>query len=606
MKSRSTLILIVVALVVGGLVYLDYRKGTPTNEAASQRNRLLKLKAADVTRLEIVRTNQTIVLERTGTQWNMKKPLAVRADDSAVNSILDEVEFAERTRTLTGTAPAEFGVDAPRIRLSIQDKDGITSLRVGSETPTKDAVYVKVGDEKDIVVVRKSMYERLDRSVDDLRDRTVIGYVADSATRLEIKNAERVMELAKTASATNAEPRWAFVRPLTVRADQQKTRQLLSDLGNLRVLDFVSEDPKDLHTFRLDEPTAEVTVWTGAADTGKTLLIGVATTNDATKVIAKRKGADSIFTISADEAKKFVLQINDLRARQVLTFDEPAVRTVELVRGSDKLAVTRDTGPEGGWRVTAPVAMAADATHVQDLLTKLSDLQVLEFVADVATDVEKYGLVTPAAAVTLQGEGTNVVAQLLVGSVNPSNTWRYVKRADEPSVYGVDTNMVAWLPANALAVRTRKLADLKPDQITKLTIETGAQQYVLERDAEKKWKLVQPVQGALDVEGLNSLLNAFTQLRAQEFVREGLENLAQYGLDAPTLTVAAMAGDKTYRLTVGKQLSDAQKYAAWSDPALVFTVSTTDLGALTTNILAAPTPPAVAPPAGSPSAPAQP
>ena len=84
-----------------------------------------------------------------------------------------------------------------------------------------------------------------------------------SATRIEIKSADRVIELAKSGASTNAEPRWALTRPLAARADQRKVSELLADLGGLQVLDFVSEDPRNLHMYQLDEPEREVTVWTG-------------------------------------------------------------------------------------------------------------------------------------------------------------------------------------------------------------------------------------------------------------------------------------------------------------------------------------------------------
>lgn len=590
MKSRTTLILAVVALLIGGLVWWDYKKGTTTEDRESQRKRLLAIKAPDVTGLELARTNQIIALEKSDAHWSLKKPLAVRADDATVGSILDELEFAERTRTLTDASAAEFGLDSPRLRVTLHDKKGATTLRIGSETPTKDAVFVQLEGDTAIHVVRKSIFERLDRSVADLRDRTVIGAVADSATRFEIKSADRVIELAKSAATTNAEPRWAIVRPLTVRADQQLTRNLLTDLSGLRVLDFVSEDPKDLHTHHLAEPSAELTVWTGAAETGKTLLLGAAQSNDTTKVTAKLKGADSIFTIAADDAKKFALQVNDLRDHRVLVYAEPDVRTIEVLRGADKIVVTRGTPPDGAWKLTAPVAVAADESRLHNLLDQLNNLTITQFVADVATDLDKYGLAAPAATVTLQGDGTNIVAQLLIGSATASNTWRHVKRTDEPSVYGI-APAIDWLPANANALRTRKLAAITPDQITKLTIQRGASAVTVDRNTDKKWKLVEPAQGVLDIEALHKFLEAFTQLNAQEFLADGQNNLAPYGLDAPILTVTATAGDKTYKLTVGKHHNDWQKYAAWSEPALVFTANTPDLAPLSKEIVTAATPP---------------
>jgi hypothetical protein len=585
-------------VLVGVFVWWDSRKGTTTDQAGANRKRLLDFRSADVVRVELVRSNQTVVLEKTGDRWEIKQPITVRASGSAVSSLLSDLEFTERDRTLTekdlkGVNPADFGLDEPRLRATLQTKKALVTVLVGRETPTKEAVYVKVAGQKSIAVTPKSLVERLETKLDDLRDRTVMDVSPVNVTRLEIKG-ERSVELTKT-TATSAESHWAISRPIAARADQRKVSDLLDELSLLRVADFVSEDPKDVHTYQLDEPTREVTVWTG--DSGKTLLIGKALTNDATKVCAKLKSADSIFTVAADSANKFAAQANDLRDTRVLTFTEPDVRSLELLRGVDKIQLVRDTN--NVWKLTAPVALEADDGRVSTLLSKLNGLKATQYVADVATDLDKFGLAAPTATVTLRGAGTNVLAQLLIGSLDTTNAISHVKRADEPFIYGVDTNIMGWLPANALALRTRRVAELKPDQTTKLVIEKTStetnqppQRTVIERGADNNWKMVEPTQGVLDLDGVRNLLDNLDQLRAKEFIREGLDNLAEYGLDKPELKITATAGGKTYTLQLGKARDGGGQYASWSDPALVFTVAGHNLDRFQKDLVTAP-PPAV-------------
>ena len=392
-----------------------------------------------------------------------------------------------------------------------------------------------------------------------------------------------MIELAKTAATTNTEPRWAVVRPLAVRADQSKVSELLTDLSELRIQDFVSEDPKDVHTYQLEDPQREVTVWTG--DIGRTLLIGRALTNDPGKVYAKLKSADSIFTVSAEQARKFAAQINDLRDRRVLTFSPPDVRSIELVRGAEKTALTRTND---GWNITSPVAVAAEERKATAFLDKLGDLTATQFVADVATDLDKYGLAAPMATITLFGNGTNLLAQLLVGGSGESNAVRYVKRGDEPFIYGVGTDIVEWLPSGPLALRVRRIAELKPEQITKLTLQKNNSRVALERGSDGKWKLLEPSQGVLDNDALKRLLDAVTQLQAVDFVRQGRDDLGGYGLDAPEFTLSAQVGDKTYTLALGKPAGGGLQYALWNDPPLVFTVETAELGPITKPLVTTP------------------
>ena len=604
MKSRTTLVLVLMALVIGGLVALDYYRGTSTRDLAAKSKRVLDFQSKDITGLKIDLTNQVYTLERLGDQWQMKQPLNVRANYSTVSSILDELEFAERNRVitgkeLTGLTPKDFGLENPRARLTLQNKKGSMILLIGSETPTKDAVYAQLQGKKDVLVAPKSIYERVDRTLDDLRDRTVIDFEAASATRIEIKSADHVIELAKSAITTNTEPRWALTRPLAVRADARKVSELLADLSGLRVTDFVSESPRDVSAYQLDEPEREVTVWTG--ESGKTLQIGRTSTNDPSKVYAKLKSTDSIYTVPSATVQKFAIQANDLRDAQVLAFAEGDVHGIEVLHGTDKISLVHT---DTTWKIATPVAAAADDTAVQQLLRHLGGLNARQFTADVATDLDKYGLAAPMATVSLRGEGTNLLAQLLVGALDVSNAVRFVKRVDEPFVYGVETNIAAWLPANWLTLRARELADLKPEQITKLTVEKKSGKVTVQRDADKKWKLLETVQGVIDNDALQRLLDEFAALPAEEFVREGRDNLAEFGLDQPEATLTATVGDKTYTLVLGKPQDAGRQYAFWSDPPLVFTIWTSRANTLSRDVITQPNapsatntpPPTAAPP----------
>jgi hypothetical protein len=368
MKSRTTLILLILVVGAGVFVYWDSKNGVPTEEALANRKRLLDLKAVDVTRVELVRSNQTIVAVKSGADWRIEQPFPVRADASAVGAMLDQLEFAEQDRVFTGKELTpellgDFGLVSPRLRLTVRDKKGDRTLLFGQETATKDAVYVQLQGQKKVFVVARRVFESANADLDALRNRTVIEFVPTAVTRLEIKQADKLLELDWIASKTDAdkksketfEPHWVISKPFSCRADQQKVGTLLTDLSNLCIQDFVAEDSKELHTYQLDDPARELTVWTG--DKTQTLLIGRSPTNDATKVYAKLKDGTSIVTVAADSLNKFQPQINDVRDGHLLRFTASDVHGIEIVcpTGTISLVLTGKT-----WQVNAPVPVAAE------------------------------------------------------------------------------------------------------------------------------------------------------------------------------------------------------------------------------------------------------
>lgn len=563
MNSRKTLFLVVLAGIVAGLVVWDHFKGTTTTERDAQNKHILNLDTKQVSHFELVRSNQTIVLEKTGDNWEIKQPIAVRADFSAVSSTLADLEFAERSRTLTakdlqGASLASFGLEPPRASIKLQTKAGPVTLLIGNETPTKNALYVQVAGHGEVCIAPVSLYDRATQSLDTLRSRTAIDFTPAAITRLEIKAADRVIELKKSDS------HWTIARPLVARADQDKISELLSGLAGLKVEDFVSEDPKDVHAFHLDEPDREVTVFTGEA--GKTLLFGRSPTNDDGKLYAKLKSADSIFTIASEPAKKFAVQINDLRDPRVLAFAPADVKSIAFARGADTLALQRDAQ---GWKLTSPVNVAADDAAVNRFLDELAGLRAKRFVVDVTTEPQRYGLATPTATVTLTGAGTNV---LLVGSVDDSNTVRFVKCAGAEFVYGVAPTVLDQLPANYGVLRSRSVFDLKPEQITKLV----AGNVTVTREGGN-WKLVAPADSALDTNAVQAVVESFAKLQAESFGRPKAEPDAGLGY-----AIKATVGDATDWLAVAPD-----GHAAASSVELTFQLPAAVVTTLTNSVLLA-------------------
>ncbi|MCS7048266.1 MAG: DUF4340 domain-containing protein [Verrucomicrobiae bacterium] len=562
MNARTTLILAIVVALVGAFVWWDYKKGTPTDKRREQSRRLTNLKSDQVTRLELIFTNQTIVLEKKNNRWYLLEPIAYRADSGTVNSMLDGLEFAEKKRTLSAEEVAgldrnELGLVNPRLQVAWQTSTGRRVLRLGGETPTGDAFYAQFDGQPEVYIAEEYLFDRLNRTVNDLRDRTVLDFDPATTLRCEIKNGDRVLEFARSGGDT-ASP-WTIVRPVSARADQRAVSDLLSQLSRLRVQEFVSDNPADLARYRLDEPAREITISRSGVEGVLTLLVSTPDPQNAGRTYAKLKTADAILALNTTDLPAAELNVADYRDRRVLVFDENAVEGIEVLRGSERLVLTKTNAD---WQVTAPAVQSADRDRVQSLLGKLRDLRVDQFVTDVATELEPYGLATPAAVVRLQGSGTNIVANLVISAPDASRGLCLVKRDDEPFIYGITTNLPAWLPSHPLDVRPRRVASLSEASIRRFERQHGETREVIERNEQGQWVLREPVEGVLNTDDVTIVLNVFAALDAEEFYRA-----APASLDQPTYRFVLLAGDQTYTLKLAGQ------DASWSDPPLSFRLS---------------------------------
>jgi hypothetical protein len=271
-------------------------------------------------------------------------------------------------------------------------------------------------------------------------------------------------------------------------------------------------------------------------------------------------------------------------------------------------------------------------------LSHLTGLEVKEFVADVVTDPAKYGLDRPYYTITVKKEapaepapatstgsstnvptaaaGTNVTAaatastntpaaaasapaapklvtliELQFGKEDKDKKIVYVKRADEPYVYAIESDGFGKLPKTALALRNRTLIATEKSKVTKLTSTAGAAKVAVEKK-DDKWKLAAGIQGVLDTNALDDVLWTVTGLNAEKFVSAAAADQAKYGVDKPArvlnFEVSDAGTNKTFELSLGNETADKGRYGLLRGQPQIFELSATTTTSLTKDLLKRP------------------
>ena len=95
MKFKTTLILLIVAAIGIGYVFLYERKQLPQEEWERLQKKVIPdFKSSLVKKIELKNESGKVVLEkRADNYWYIIDPQKIRADNSEINSILSEFEF---------------------------------------------------------------------------------------------------------------------------------------------------------------------------------------------------------------------------------------------------------------------------------------------------------------------------------------------------------------------------------------------------------------------------------------------------------------------------------------------------------------------------------
>ncbi|MBN3946046.1 MAG: DUF4340 domain-containing protein [Nostoc sp. NMS7] len=123
---RTTLILILLALGLGGFVYFYEIRGTTVREEIKeQKQKIFSFAADDVQSLTVKTKKITLNLERSpkssNPKWLIKSPISAPANDAIVSYLMDLLVKGKSDRTLSTPAKelGEFALNPPQATINI-------------------------------------------------------------------------------------------------------------------------------------------------------------------------------------------------------------------------------------------------------------------------------------------------------------------------------------------------------------------------------------------------------------------------------------------------------------------------------------------------------
>ena len=305
-------------------------------------------------------------------EWQMVAPIKVKADTKEIRSILDALHLLKVVVFTEDGAinMAEYGLDNPRIRVTLQLGDGSQELLVGSDSLDTARIYVKPGALDAVYAVNREIYSTLDKTVFDLRDKRVIDFQRTATNRFEIHQREEK----KIVCAKNLTGDWQIEKPVTVKADAEVVDDILFGVDSLKAVEFVAEQPKNLSRYGLDFPSLQISFFTQDAEPAILLLGRI----KGDTVYTKAQNAERVVLVNSDLLELIGLGVAGLRDKQVLRFESDEAFKLTL-RHDDVQLTCQKQG--ANWRLVSPVQEDANNGAVNSIVYRLSDLKVEKFLA---------------------------------------------------------------------------------------------------------------------------------------------------------------------------------------------------------------------------------
>ena len=438
MNTRGLLVAIGLALVLGGGVWWSLqdekaKEGKP--EAKADSPRLIEVKEADFTRVEIRRASDPVTLERQGSLWRITAPASFATDAEAVSGLLSNLGSLNADKVVD-EKPADlgqYGLTSPALEVRYVTKDGKgRKLKVGETAPMSGGYYAQLDGDPKVYSIASYNQANLNKATADLRDKRLVTVDFEKISRIEVTTTKGSYEVGK-----NAAGEWQIVQPRPMRAEAFQIEEILRKIKDAKMdLARAEEEAKKAAAgFAAGQLMARLKL----ADANTTQTVEVRQQKLPKEELAywiQSSVAEGVHKTTSEIGSGVERHLDAIRNRKVFDFGFSDVTKVDY-----RMATYEKRGQD--WFAGAK---KMDNVAIQGLLDKLRDLEAKSF-----ADAIPAG--SAGAELTVTSNGGKRVERVRFVTVGGKV---FAERIGDATGYEVDAKIPGEIDTFAGAIREAK------------------------------------------------------------------------------------------------------------------------------------------------------
>src|SRR5438874_3282105 len=351
MRFKGTTILFILLVILGGYVYLTEIRGKEERKKQEEaKKKVFQVEQKDISEISLVYPDRTIAAvnkgekqweitspaglhadadeweslasniphidgvkiadnakeleaQKSGDNWQLKKPVDTKADSNEVSSFVSSIRFGRVQSFPEPPVDAKTaGLDSPALKLTLHDGKAKTDrvLLIG-KSPEKDKYYARDASRDAIFIMDKEIPEKARRPLFDWRDKTIVKLDREKLEKVEIQRGSENISLLKSGSD------WKLADGKKVQYD--KVSGMFNTLDFEKVKEIVDMS-KTLAAYELDKPKLEVSFREGSNDPIRVQFGSDSKTPEG--IYLKSSDAPAVKVVSKDVFDKFNVKPEDI------------------------------------------------------------------------------------------------------------------------------------------------------------------------------------------------------------------------------------------------------------------------------------------------------
>jgi hypothetical protein len=256
--------------------------------------------------INVKNTNGSFAIAKKDTNWVLKKPSEMAADNTEVNNLVSEITSAKATSVASEIAGdlVPYGLNAPIISVGAQlQSGGERQLIVGvkSEGDGK-AYFAKSSDRSQIFKIDQSLFDKLNLKVSQLLSKQLVQLNKDDVTRIQIKNENLTL-----VAVRNAEGKLLVKEPAAQKDKEVVATRIIEPISAASATELIDKPTAEVAS-KMSKPVVEASLTT---KDGKTTVIKISAA-DGDNVYVRVGGRSEIFKVSKILLDSLIFKITDV------------------------------------------------------------------------------------------------------------------------------------------------------------------------------------------------------------------------------------------------------------------------------------------------------
>jgi hypothetical protein len=433
-RIRSTLILLIIAVGLGG--YLYFVESKRPVEDASAKKKIFTYDSSKINQVEVKSSTGEVTALRKGSDsaWTIVKPVEARADRNVISDVVTNLATLDEQRVVDENAAdlKAYGLAEPRVDITfnVEGEKEPKRILLGEKTPSSSGVYAKLPNSNRVVVINTGLETAADKPTFDFRDKAAVVFDQTKVTSLELASASQTIRLEKSGED------WKLVKPIQAPADFVSVNGVVGQLQSAQMTGLKDrpEDLKDLKQYGLDKPAVVATIGTGTSS----VKFELGKEADAGAVWARDPSRPAVFSVNNGVAMELKKKVDDFRRKEVFDFRPYNTTRFEITRGKDTRAFERVKGTGENavdtWKQVVPATKTVDSSNFEGALLDFSNLRAESFLpaAGAAT-----GHNNPAAVIVVKFDDGKKEERLVIGT---TGSGVFATRADQPGAMKIESD----------------------------------------------------------------------------------------------------------------------------------------------------------------------